>query len=141
MPVKRAIFEGLVYDTEGRQLPVVYVGAEPTYVIDDYGFERHVPAEEVDLQVWQKMSAGIEGNEEMLSEQAAKLMGQEDIFSVAVIRSQLENRDKQFRELQQNGFPHDARMYMSMIGFRIVVNHRGEVQEVTQPTITSEDDE
>ena len=139
--MKRAIFEGLVYDTEGRQLPVVYVGAEPTYVIDDYGFERHVPAEEVDLQVWQKMSAGIEGNEEMLSEQAAKLMGQEDIFSVAVIRSQLENRDKQFGELQQNGFPHDARMYMSMIGFRIVVNHRGEVQEVTQPTITSEDDE
>jgi uncharacterized circularly permuted ATP-grasp superfamily protein len=139
--VKRAIFEGLVYDMDNRLLPVVYVGLEPTYVIDDYGFDRHVPAEDVDRQVWDLLSAGIEGNEDMLSEQTAKMLGQEDIFSVAVIRNQLKNRDKQFAELQEKGFPHDARVYMNMIGFKIIVDHRGEVQEVKQPTITSEDEE
>lgn len=139
--MKRAIFEGLVYDMDNRLLPVVYVGLEPTYVIDDYGFDRHVPAEDVDRQVWDLLSAGIEGNEDMLSEQTAKMLGQEDIFSVAVIRNQLKNRDKQFAELQEKGFPHDARVYMNMIGFKIIVDHRGEVQEVKQPTITSEDEE
>jgi hypothetical protein len=58
-----------------------------------------------------------------------------------VIRNQLKNRDKQFAELQEKGFPHDARVYMNMIGFKIIVDHRGEVQEVKQPTITSEDEE
>ena len=139
--MKRAIFEGLVYDMDNRLLPVVYVGLEPTYVIDDYGFDRHVPAEDVDRQVWDLLSAGIEGNEDMLSEQTAKMLGQEDIFSVAVIRNQLKNRDKQFAELQEKGFPHDARVYMNMIGFKIIVDHRGEVQEVKQPTITSEDED
>lgn len=139
--MKRAIFEGLVYDMDNRLLPVVYVGLEPTYVIDDYGFDRHVPAEDVDRQVWDLLSAGIEGNEDMLSEQTAKMLGQEDIFSVAVIRNQLKNRDKQFAELQEKGFPHDARVYMNMIGFKIIVDHRGEIQEVKQPTITSEDEE
>ena len=139
--MKRAIFEGLVYDMDNRLLPVVYVGLEPTYVIDDYGFDRHVPAEDVDRQVWDLLSAGIEGNEDMLSEQTAKMLGQEDIFSVAVIRNQLKNRDKQFAELQEKGFPHDARVYMNMIGFKIIVDHRGEIQEVKQLTITSEDEE
>lgn len=139
--VKKAIFEGLVYDMDGTLLPVVYVGMEPTYVIDDYGFIRHIPAEEVDKQVWGLMTAGIEGNEDFLSEQTAKMLGQEDIFSIAVIRSQLENRDKQFDELQEKGFPQDTRMYMSMVGFQIIVNPRGEVQEVKQPTVPSEDEE
>ncbi len=34
--MKKAIFEGLVYDMDDRVLPVVFVGSEPTYVIDDY---------------------------------------------------------------------------------------------------------
>jgi len=141
MPVKKAIFEGLVYDIDSRVLPVVYVGNEPTYVHDDNGFERHISAEDIDLQVWQHLSAGIQGNEEFLSEQTAKMLGQEDIFSIAVIRSQLENQDKQFSELQENGFPQDLRMYLSMVGFQIVVNQRGELVEVKQPAVTGGDEE
>ena len=78
--MKKAIFEDLVYDPHERQLPVVYVGDEPTYVIDDNGFERHVTADEIDRQVWDLLSADIEGKEELLSEQTAKMLGQDDIF-------------------------------------------------------------
>lgn len=137
----KAIFEGMVFDTLGRQLQVAYVGDEPTYVIDDSDFERHVPAGELDRQVWNRMSEGIEGNEDFLSEQTAKLLGQDDIFSIAVIRNQFENRDKQFSELQEKGLPYDLRMYMTMVGFQVVVNHRGEVMEVKQPAVTDEDEE
>ncbi|NLB70390.1 MAG: hypothetical protein GX797_00080 [Chloroflexi bacterium] len=139
--MKKAIFEDLVYDTQSRLLPVVFVGTEPTYVYDDDGFERHIPAEVVDQQVWDQLSAGIEGNEDFLAEQTAKMLGQEDIFSMAVIRSQFQNRDKQFAELQQQGFPQDVRMYLGMVGFQIVVNHRGEVIELKQPAVTGGDDE
>jgi hypothetical protein len=135
--VIKAIFEGLVYDLIGRQLPVAYVGNEPTYVIDDDGFERHVSASYIDRQVWEYLSEGIEGKEDFLSEQTAKMLGQEDIFSVAVIRSQFENRDKQFFDLQEKGFPYDLRMYLTMIGFQVVVDNRGEVQEVKQPAVTN----
>lgn len=137
----KAIFEGMVFDTLGRQLQVAYVGDEPTYVIDDSDFERHVPAGELDRQVWNRMSEGIEGNEDFLSEQTAKLLGQDDIFSIAVIRNQFENRDKQFSELQEKGLPYDLRMYMTMVGFQVVVNHRGEVMEVKQPAVTDGDEE
>lgn len=137
----KAIFEGMVFDTLGRQLQVAYVGDEPTYVIDDSDFERHVPAGELDRQVWNRMSEGIEGNEDFLSEQTAKLLGQDDIFSIAVIRNQFENRDKQFCELQEKGLPYDLRMYMTMVGFQVVVNHRGEVMEVKQPAVTDGDEE
>lgn len=139
--MKKAIFEGMVYDSLERQLPVAYVGDEPTYVIDDSGFERHVSADEVDRQVWNFLSEGIEGNEDVLAEQIAKLSGQDDIFSFAMIRKQFENRDQQFLELQDKGFPYDARMYMIMIGFKVIVNHRGELVEVKQPAVTSGDDE
>ena len=141
MPVKKAIFEGMVYDSLGRQLPVVYVGNEPTYVIDDSGFERHVASGEVDRQVWDFLSEGIEGNEDILTEQIAKMSGQDDIFSLAMIRKQFENRDEQFFELQEKGFPYDARMYMIMIGFQVIVNHRGELLEVKQPAVTNGDEE
>jgi len=139
--VIKAIFEGMVFDSLGRQLQVVYVGDEPTYVINDSNFERHVPAGDLDRQVWTHMSEGIEGNEDFLSEQTAKLLGQDDIFSIAVIRNQFENREKQFSDLQAKGLPYDLRMYMSMAGFQVVVNHRGEVLEVKQPAVTDEDEE
>ena len=139
--MKKAIFEGMVYDSLGRQLPVVYVGEEPTYVIDDSGFDRHVSSDDVDRQVWNFLSEGIDGNEDFLTEQIAKMSGQDDIFSLAMIRRQFENRDQQFFELQEKGFPYDARMYMIMIGFQVVVNHRGELLEVKQPEVNSGEEE
>jgi len=139
--VKRALFGGLVFDTSDQPLVVTWVGDDPSYVLEDNGFLRHIPAEDVDRQVWDAITAGISGNEEFLSEQTAKLLGQEDIFSFAVIRQQIENSDDQFEKLRNTGLPQDMLNYLGMTGFRIVVDFHGDVVEIRQPAITSPEDE
>ncbi len=139
--MKRALFEGLVFDTQDNPLEVTWVGDEPSYVLNDGGFLRHIPAETVDQQVWEAITAGISGNEEFLSEQTAKMLGQEDIFSIAVIRQQLENSQAQFEQLRGAGLPQDMRTYLGMTGFRIVVDFHGDVVEIKQPAVTPPDEE
>ena len=134
--MKKALFEGLVFDTNDQPLSVTLVGDDPSYVLDDGGFLRHIPAEEVDQQVWDTLTSGISGNEDFLSEQTAKILGQEDIFSIAVIRQQLENSQAQFEQLRSTGLPQDMRNYLGMTGFRILVDFHGDVVEIKQPAIT-----
>ncbi|MFZ3070698.1 MAG: hypothetical protein WA110_06215 [Anaerolineaceae bacterium] len=136
--MNKAVFESLVFGPRGEPLQVDYVGGEVFYVLDDDGFMFHIPAEGVDRQVWEAMTAQISGNEEMLSEQAAKMLGQEDIFTVAVIRNQLENKEKQFEALRLSGLPEDGRAYLGMMGFRVTVDHHGEVLDIHQPGIVDE---
>ena len=73
-----AVFDGLVVDELDNPVDVVYVGSTPHYVVDDDGFMRHILAEQVDRQVLNIMLEGIEGHEEIISEQAAKMTGQDD---------------------------------------------------------------
>lgn len=129
----KAIFEGLVYDKYDNPVETGWIGSEPCYIVDDEGFKRHIPAEEVDRQVWDFMQGQIEGKEDMLSEQAAKILGQDDIFTMAAIQNQLKNLDGQFEQLKVVGIPEDSRLYMGMIGFRIIISIHGEVLEVVQP--------
>ena len=51
----------------------------------------------------------MKGSEDVLSEQAAKMLGQEDVFTVAAIEQQLKNMDKESDELMQVGLPEDVR--------------------------------
>ena len=139
--MKKALFEGLVFDTADQPLAVTWVGDDPSYVLDDGGFLRHIPAEDVDRQVWDALTSGISGNEDFLSEQTAKLLGQDDIFSKAVIRQQLENSKDNFEQLRATGLPQDMRSYLGMTGFRIVVDFHGDVVEIKQPAITPPGDE
>lgn len=138
---KRAVFDGLVFDEFDNPVEVVYVGEEPCYVVDDAGFRRHIPSEQVDRQVLQSMQDMIEGHEGLISEQAAKMLGQEDIFTLAMIENQLKQMDKQFDAILQTGIPEEARMYMGMIGFKIHIDLHGEVTEINQPGISDPDEE
>lgn len=138
---QKALFGGLVFDEHGRPAEVVYVGDEPCYVVDDAGFRRHIPAEQVDLQVLASMREMIAGHEDLLSEQTAKMLGSEDPFSVAAIENQLKNIDKQFDQLFETGIPEDGRAYMGMMGFKVRINVHGEVLEVEQPGMIADDDE
>jgi len=73
-----------------------------------------------------------------LSEQAAKMYGMDDIFSKAIIENQLKNIDQQFENLFQVGIPEDARAFMGMSGFKVIINVHGEVVRFEQPTATDE---
>lgn len=139
--VNRAVFEGLVFDENDNPVSVVNVGMEAFYVVDDAGFLRHIPSIEVDKKIWERMTAQIEGHEDLLSEQAAKMLGQEDIFTVAMIQSQLRNTQKQFEALIEHGIPEDSRTYLGMMGFRVTIDIHGELVEFNQPGVISESDE
>lgn len=135
---RQALFTGLIADEADRPVEVAYVGNEPCYVVDDGGFRRHIPAEQVDRQVLAMMREQISGNEDLLSEQAAKMYGMDDIFSKAIIENQLKNIDQQFENLFQIGIPEDARAFMGMSGFKVIINVHGEVVRFEQPTATDE---
>ena len=138
---KVALFEGLVVDEFDHKVDVAYVGEEPCYVVDDSGFRRHIPAATVDHQVIEYFSEMIKGSEDEISEQTAKMIGQDDIFSMAMIASQLKNLDKQFDALSNTGIPEEARAYLGMMGFKIHINIHGEVLEVEQPGMIDPDSE
>lgn len=135
------LFAGLVFDENDNPVEVTYVGGEPFYIVDDAGFLRHIPSEQVDRQVLDAMREMIEGHEGMLSEQTAKMLGQEDIFSRAMIESQLKNIDQQFDALFKSGIPEEGRAYMGMMGFRITIDVHGDVIEIDQPGMISPEDE
>jgi hypothetical protein len=138
---RQPIFAGLVVDEANRPAGTAYVGDEPCYVVDDSGFLRHIPSEQVDRQVLELMRKQISGNEGMLSEQAAKMLGTEDIFSKAMLINQLKNIDQQFESLLQTGIPEDSRAFMGMSGFRVVINLHGEVVRLDQPAEPDQGDD
>jgi hypothetical protein len=135
---RQPIFAGLVVDEADRPAETAYVGDEPCYVVDDGGFLRHIPSEQVDRQVLEKMRQLISGNEDLLSEQAAKMLGMDDIFSKAMLQNQLKNIDQQFEALFQSGIPEESRAFMGMSGFKVVINIHGEVVRLDQPAATDE---
>lgn len=135
------LFVGLVFDEEGNPVETAFVGGEPCYVVIDAGFRRHIPAEPVDREIFSRMTQGIEGNEDILAEQTAKMLGQDDIFSRAMIEKQLKQIDQQFDALLKTGIPEEGRAYMGMMGFKVVINIHGEVVEFVQPASASPDDE
>ena len=136
---RQPLFAGLVLDEFGNVAESALIGDEPCYVVDDAGFRRHIPSEQVDRQVLGQIAELMKGSEEYLSEQTAKMLGQEDIFSKAMIEQQLKNIDKQFDQLMQVGIPEDMRAYLGMTGFKIIINMHGEVVRVEQPGIASDE--
>jgi hypothetical protein len=138
---KQAIFSGLIVDENDKPVSNTYIGSEPCYVVNDAGFLRHIPSEQVDRQIFQFMQDQIKGNEDILGEQASKMMGQDDIFTRAIIQNQLKNIGKQFENLLETGIPEEGRAYLGRMGFRVVINLHGEVIEVRQPSAPAGEDE
>src|SRR5574338_658597 len=118
MPQK-PLFSGLIVDEYDNSVETTYVGSEPMYVVNDHGFRRHIPAEQVDRQVLRMMAEQIKGHEDLVSDQAAKMLGQDDPFSKAAIQNQLKNIEQQLEQVLRAGIPEEGRAYMGMMGFRI----------------------
>jgi hypothetical protein len=136
----KALFPGLVVDENDQPVETACVGDEAVYVVNDAGFHRHISSEYVDRQVLLLMKQQIEGHEDLISEETAKMLGQEDIFTRAMLIQQLRKIDQQFDTLLKTGIPQEGLAYLGMMGFRVVINVHGEVIEFHQPGITSGED-
>ncbi len=132
------LFSGLVVDELDRPVDVAMVGDELFYVVDDDGFRRHIESRFVDRQVLEQMRAMIQGNEDLISEGTMKMLGQEDIFTKAMIERSLRNVDEQFDQLLGQGLPEEARAWLGMLGFRVVIDVHGNVVRVEQPSAPEE---
>jgi len=131
--MRKPLFAGLIIDENDRAVDTAYVGDEPCYVVDDDGFKRHIPSAEVDRQVLDMMIGQIRDNEELYMEQTTKMLGQNDLFTRAIIQNQLKNIDKQMETLLETGLPEEGKAYMGMMGFKIVINLHGEIMRLDQP--------
>jgi hypothetical protein len=135
----KALFHGLIFDEFGQPAEIAHIGNEACYVVNDAGFLRHIPSEHVDRQVLTAITEQIEGNEDTLTEQATKMLGQDDLFSHAFILNQLKQFDKQLDNLFETGIPETGRAYLGMMGFRVKINLHGDVLGIEQPGIVSDD--
>jgi hypothetical protein len=137
---RQPLFAGLVLDEFENAAETALIGDEPCYVVNDAGFRRHIPAEQVDKQILSRIAEMMKGSEDLISEQTAKMLGQEDVFSRAAIEQQLKNIDKQFEQLMKVGIPEDMRAYLGMMGFKVVIDFHGEVLRMDQPGTSSDGD-
>jgi hypothetical protein len=128
------LFKGLVSDEFGNLVGTATVGDEPCYVIDDDGFRRHVPSRPIDLEVLKLFGKQIEGNEDVIADQAATMMGQDDLFTHAILESSLKNLDKQYELMLQHGIPEETRAYLGMMGFRVILDIHGEIHKIEFPS-------
>lgn len=134
---RKAVFEGLVMDEASRPLSVKTVGGEAQYVIDDDGFLRHVDAEAIDRQVIEAIQTQVNANKDLVEESIMKMVGRDDLFTKAALDMSIKNMD----QVIEMGIPDDARQWLGMMGFRVVVNLHGEVVEFKWPGIPDESGE
>ena len=132
----QALFEGLVYDEQENLLTTTRIGNEAFYIIDDDGFLRHIPAEDVDRQVLGFFMEQLEDNKDVAVEQALSMLGKDDLFTKAAIDSQLSNVDMD--QIMAQGIPLQARDMLGMLGFRIRIDLQGEVTGIDQPSAPDE---
>ena len=137
----KALFAGLIKDEYENPVEVTRIGEEAFYIVNDDGFLRHISSDVVDCQVLEQFLEMIEGNEEIIAEGTMKMIGQEDIFTKAMIETSLKNVDEQIHLLIEQGLPEEARTWLGMIGFGVVINVHGEVIEVIQPGVSGEPEE
>ena len=133
---KNALFSALVFDENENPLEVAYVGGEAHYVINDDGFKRHVDAEEIDRHVVSIFLNQMHDNQGLAVEQAMKMMGKDDIMTKAALDSQL--RNVKTDDILKQGIPTQARDMLGMLGFRIILNYRGEIVRFDQPAAPEE---
>ncbi len=126
-----AFFEGLVVNEAGVPLAVVYVGTTAYYVIDDQGFKRHVEARPVDRIVLSEFLDQLHEHQDEASRLMLAQLGQDDLFTKAAVDSTLRNLDAD--KVLDQGLPTQARDWLGMLGFRIVLDVHGEVVRIDMP--------
>ena len=95
------------------------------------GFMRHIQAEPLDREVVTIMMEQLQSNPGMAADQALKMMGQDDLFTKAAVDAQI--RSTTVDDVVGQIIPPQARDMMAMMGFRIIINYRGELVKFDYP--------
>ncbi|MBN1872812.1 MAG: hypothetical protein JXA33_01165 [Anaerolineae bacterium] len=135
-----AVFEGLVVDEFDNPLAVTYIGDVPHYVVDDAGFLRHIPSEKVDRQVLEQMQENVLANRDLVVDGMMNFMGKDDLFTKAAVETSIAQMNEHIEQLFQTGIPEDARAWLGMMGFSIVINYHGDVITINMPEAVDYDE-
>jgi hypothetical protein len=131
------MFAGLVVDEDGNAAEVAWVGENACYVVMDDDFRRHIDAEQVDKQVLRFMRGQVEEHRDLAVTQMLDMLGKDDIFTKAAVESSINNIDQQVGQ----PIPEEARQWMGMLGFRVVIDFHGNVVDIQLPAGGIDDDE
>jgi hypothetical protein len=107
----------------------VMVGDEPHYVVDDAGFRRHVASEGVDRQVIALLREQFLEHKEIATQAILQMLRKDDLFTKAMIDASIKNMD----QVLERGLPDEARTWLGMLGFSVIINLRGEVVRLDMP--------
>lgn len=136
---RTAMFAGLVFDEAGNPAEIAYVGEAACYVVDDDDFRRHIDAEQIDRSVLRFMREQVEDHREIAVQQMLEMMGQDDVFTKAAVESSINRME----DAVGQPIPEDARKWLGMLGFKIVIDVHGNVTDIQMPAgaIGSDEDE
>jgi hypothetical protein len=127
-----AFFEGLVIAEDGTPVEITYVNTTPYYVVNDQGFRRHIEARAVDREVLAQFMQQLQDHREEAVMAMLAQLGQDDLFTKAALDSTVRNLDVE--QILDQGLPPQARQWLGMLGFRVVIDVHGEVVRVDMPT-------
>ena len=128
-PVHPALFTGLIRDEADEPVETVMVGNTPCYVVLDDGFRRHVEAETVDRQVLAILRDQFMEHKEIFTEAMMQMLHKDDLFTKAMIDASVKHMD----QVIERGLPDDARAWLGMLGFRVIINAHGELVRLDMP--------
>lgn len=131
------MFAGLVVDEAGNPADVAMVGENACYVVMDDDFRRHIDAQLVDAQVLRFMRGQVDEHRDLAVEQMLNMLGKDDIFTKVAVESSINNIEKNVGQ----PIPEEARQWMGMLGFRIMIDFHGNVTDVQMPAGGIEEDE
>jgi hypothetical protein len=132
-------FEDLVVTEDGEPVSVSYVGSTAYYVIDDQGFRRHVEARPIDRAVLEQFMAQLAEHRDEAAQAMLRMMGRDDLFTKAAVDSALQNIN--LEQMLDQTLPVEARQWLAMLGFRVVINLHGELVRVEMPAAAGDFDE
>lgn len=126
-----AFFEGLVEVEDGLPVTVATIGGTSYYVIDDQGFHRHVEAAQVDRIVLAQFLQQLQEHPDEASEAMLRMLGQDDLFTKAMVDSTIRNID--LDQVVAQRLPPEAVQWLGMLGFRVIIDVHGEVVRLDMP--------
>ena len=132
---RQVLFPGLVYNEQGEQAQVAYVGGAAHYVINDQGFQRHVEAAKIDNAILAALKEQITSNQGDVVRGIMQMLGQEDLFTKAAIDASIRNLEQNVRQTN----PEQWVPALQLFGFRVVVDVHGEIVEIIYPTQPEEE--